>query len=236
MSDKPKFRCHVYGCTIPAGIFHEHDRVAENYAAVMRDPVAPLTADERAELESFRREALLREYANEQLARNKRREALYAQATAMQNAYPSSGAQQNSRFNTDEQRLRNYRNNALFEVAALTPPSITIPTGDVYVVPADAKIHGGRKLRDALLMAGHNTYEQNRENAAITCNELAMKALDELKASRPRREGHVNPDADIRDDRYAYIPRSFVSTAARVAFWIVLAVTVAIWIFAGVKS
>jgi len=196
MSDKPKFRCHVYGCTIPAGIFHEHDRVAENYAAVMRDPVAPLTADERAELESFRREALLREYANEQLARNKRREALYAQATAMQNAYPYSGAQQ-------------------------TAP---IQLKDVYFVPADAKIHGGRKLTQALLEAGrirregHNEWCRRRHIDPVSGETFEAIQKRELLATPPAPR------------------RSFVSTTARVAFWIVLAVTVAIWIFAGVKS
>lgn len=51
MSDKPK--CPVFGCTIPRGIPHEHPA---GVSAVMRDPSAPLNADERAELESFRRE------------------------------------------------------------------------------------------------------------------------------------------------------------------------------------
>lgn len=45
------FACPVFGCTIPRGIPHEHPA---GVSAVMRDPVAPLTADERAELMSYR--------------------------------------------------------------------------------------------------------------------------------------------------------------------------------------
>lgn len=218
-------KCPVFGCTIPRGIPHEHPA---GVSAVMRDPVAPLNATERAELESFRREALLREYANEQLARNKHREALYAQAMAMQNTYPF-GLGQNTQANAEEQRLRNYRNNALFDIAAVTP--------SVYVIPADSKIFGGRKLTQALLEAGHNTYEQNKAKAEIVCNDLAVKVLTEMheRASIDLRQRHdwngIKMCIDEPEPR-----RSLVSTTARVAFWIVLAATVAIGIFAGVKS
>jgi len=75
---------------------------------------------------------------------------------------------------------------------------------DVYAVPADAKIHGGRKLTQALLEAGRI----RRETA-----DLGV-VFDEAPAPR----------------------RSFVSTTARVAFWIVVVAIVGIWIFAGVKS
>lgn len=92
MSNEPK--CPVFGCTIPRGIPHEHPA---GVSAVTRDPVAPLSADERAELESFRRE---RDFMT--------RHGLK-----------------------------------------------TFSKQSMYVVPADSPIHAGRKLRDALLMAGH---------------------------------------------------------------------------------
>lgn len=53
MSDKPK--CPVFGCNIPRGIPHSHPA---GVSSVMRDPYAPLTLDERAELETFRRERI----------------------------------------------------------------------------------------------------------------------------------------------------------------------------------
>lgn len=89
---------------------------------------------------------------------------------------------------------------------------------DVYVVPADAKIHGGRKLTQALLEAGRSHREGH--------NDLAF--YDESQAKWQ--------DAPVTIDQAPAPRRSFVSLIARVAFWIVLAVTVAIWIFAGVKS
>lgn len=47
-------RCPVFGCTIPRGIPHQHPA---GVSAVMRDPAAPLSADERAELERLRADA-----------------------------------------------------------------------------------------------------------------------------------------------------------------------------------
>lgn len=92
MSNKPK--CPVFGCTIPRGIPHEHPA---GVSVVMRDPVEPLTRDERAELESFRRE---RDWLT--------REGLKA-----------------------------------------------FSQHSTYVVPADAPMTPGRKLIDALVLAGH---------------------------------------------------------------------------------
>ncbi len=87
-----------------------------------------------------------------------------------------------------------------------------------YVVPADAPMVPGRKLTQELLEAGR----QHREGH----NDLAF--YDESKAKWQ--------DPPVTIDQAPAPRRSFVSTTALVAFWIVLAVTVAIWIFAGVKS
>lgn len=46
--------CPVFGCTIPRGIPHEHPA---GVSAVMRDPGAPLTDIERAELQYHRQQA-----------------------------------------------------------------------------------------------------------------------------------------------------------------------------------
>lgn len=161
MNDKPK--CPVFGCTIPRGIPHEHPA---GVSAVMRDPVAPLNADERAELERYR--AAAETDIGEDAKRL--RDALISQARGMQCVAPGS---------------------PLYDRAMGT---------NYYVVPADAPMVPGRKLRDALVLAGH------KPGDTLT--------FEEVKPA-PR--------------------RSFVSLTARVAFWIVLAVTVAIWIFAGVK-
>lgn len=83
-----------------------------------------------------------------------------------------------------------------------------------YVVPADAPMVPGRKLRDALVLAGQPTYG------------TAPKNLDQRNDLNGIKI-HIDEPAPRR---------SFVSTTARVAFWIVLAVTVGIWIFSGVKS
>ena len=93
-----------------------------------------------------------------------------------------------------------------------------VPHSDVYVVPADAPMVPGRKLTQALLDAGRLHREGH--------NDLAF--YDESKA-----KWQDNP---VTIDQAPAPRRSFVSLTARVAFWIVLAVTVCIWIFAGVKS
>ena len=143
-SAKPK--CPVFGCTIPRGIPHEHPA---GVSVVMRDPVAPLNADERAELEAHRRMNAIRMNADEQ----KRQHEAYLYAQAHQNAWGLFGLGQKhpqgmaaSQMHAEEQRARNMRDEALFHIAAMTPT--------VYLVPADAPIHAGRKLRDVLLMAG----------------------------------------------------------------------------------
>lgn len=197
MSEVSKFRCMVYGCTVPAGIFHEHP----TDAPVIRDPAAPLNAFERDELNAYRRMGRIQSYAEEQQKLAQHRALLQAQA--MQNSWPYGSAQQhwgglgqNTQLNAEEQRMRNHRDAALLHVAAMTPP--------VYVVPAGAPMVPGRKLTQALLEAGR--IRRETADLGVVFNE----------APAPR--------------------RSFVSTTARIAFWIVLAVTVAIWIFAGVKS
>lgn len=82
-AEAPKPRCHIFGCTIPRGIPHEHPA---GVSAVMRDPVAPLNADERAELERYRASA-----ENDLDEDAKRlREALIHQARGMQCASPGS--------------------------------------------------------------------------------------------------------------------------------------------------
>lgn len=117
-------RCPVFGCTIPRGIPHEHPA---GVSAVMRDPVAPLNADERAELEQLRA------------------------------------------------RVRNSE--------LLTAPKLP----GVYVIPEGAAMVPGRKLRDALLMAGHNVerLDMAREAAldAMQCDLGVVFA----KAPEPRR-------------------------------------------------
>ena len=52
-----KLKCPVFGCTIPRGIPHEHPA---GVSAVMRDPGAPLTDIERAELQYHRHQASVR--------------------------------------------------------------------------------------------------------------------------------------------------------------------------------
>lgn len=227
MSEVSKFRCMVYGCTIPAGIFHEHPD-----APLMRDPTEPLDAFERAELLALRREAALRLHAQQQ----QRQHMAFQQAQAMQNAWPFGSAQQFPDNATGQAHAADQLADAIRYGFGFNQGGRHVPIKDVYVVPEDAKIHGGRKLTQALLEAGHLTYEHNKARAGTICTQLAIDMMKDLDAGRPHREGHVNPDADIRDDRHAYIPRSFVKKTARIAFWIVLAVTVAIWIFAGVKS
>lgn len=103
------FVCPVFGCTIPRGIPHEHPA---GVSAVMRDPVAPLNADERAELESFRRE---RDWLT--------REGLKA-----------------------------------------------FSKQSMYVVPEDAPIHAGRKLRDVLVQAGIERRPETEHQFATVWN------------------------------------------------------------------
>ena len=193
MNEVSKFRCHVYGCTIPAGIFHEHPS-----APLMRDPNKPLDAHERAELDQLRREARQRQHTEQHRA------FLYAQSH--QNAFASlgMGLQHDPDTATAQARAADQLADAIRYGYAFSQNGQYIPVKDVFVVPEGAPIHGGRKLTQALLEAGRI----RRENAdlGVVFNE----------APTPR--------------------RSFISTIARVAFWIVLAVTVAIWIFAGVKS
>lgn len=128
MSDKPK--CPVFGCTIPRGIPHEHPA---GVSVVMRDPVAPLSADERAELESFRRE---RDWLT--------REGLKA-----------------------------------------------FSKHSTYVVPEDAPLVPGRKLRDALLMAGIERRPETEHQFATVFNGKEfvadhMTAVDALEQSTKR--------------------------------------------------
>lgn len=189
MNEVSKFRCMVYGCTVPAGIFHEHP----TDAPVIRDPAGPLDAFERAELEEHRRAAAFRaDFEKQKLKRQ-----AFLQGQSMQNAwgFGSIGQQYHHGTAADQahamdQLMRHHRDEALLHVAAMTPPPPIIIQN--------------RKLTQALLDAGRI----RRENAdlGVVFNE----------APAPR--------------------RSFVSLTARVAFWIVLAVTVCIWIFAGVKS
>lgn len=47
---------------------------------------------------------------------------------------------------------------------------------DVYIIPPNAPIHGGRKLRDALLMAGHKIYEES-ENYILASAPAPRRTL-----------------------------------------------------------
>lgn len=187
MSNKPK--CPVFGCTIPRGIPHEHPA---GVSAVMRDPVAPLSATERAELERLR-----------------------ADAAVMRNAGMNAvviGTKMHEAFLQSE---------ALRQFCEEHPAT--------YVVPADAPMVPGRKLRDSLMLVGMMPSAPRSE-----VDSGVRAAL--LEAGRIRRETADIHGMDFGKEHAPAPRRSFVSTTARVAFWIVLAVTVAIWIFAGVKS
>lgn len=111
MIDKPK--CPVFGCTIPRNIPHSHPA---GVSAVMRDPVAPLNADERAELERFRAD----------LAEMRTRGMSAAEAGT-----------------------------SIHEAMLQIETSRRLREEGTYVV-RDVPMVPGRKLRDALLMAGHN--------------------------------------------------------------------------------
>tara|TARA_R110000868_G_C10972674_1_gene770759 strand:+ start:27222 stop:27899 length:678 start_codon:yes stop_codon:yes gene_type:complete len=225
MSEVSKFRCMVYGCTIPAGIFHEHPADAP----VMRDPSGPLDAFERAELIALRREAALRFHAQQQ----QRQSMAFQQAQAMQNAWPFGSAQQFPDNATGQAHAADQLADAIRYGFSFHQDGRHVPIKDVYVVPEDAKIHGGRKLTQALLDAGQLTYEHNKARAGTICTQLAIDVMKDLDAGRPHREG---ADVGVVLHQAPEPRRSFVSLTARIAFWIVLAVTVAIWIFAGVKS
>lgn len=216
MSEVSKFRCMVYGCTIPAGIFHEHPD-----APLMRDPTEPLDAFERAELLALRREAALRQHAQQQ----QRQHMAFQHAQAMQNAWPFGSAQQFPNNVTGQAHAADQLADAIRYGHAFRHDNLR----NVYVVPADAPIHHGRKLRDALLLAGHGM--SRLDDAMIIAADEALRA--ELDAGRPHREG---ADVGVVLHQAPEPRRSFISLTARIAFWIVLAVTVAIWIFAGVKS
>lgn len=131
-----------------------------------------------------------------------------------------------------------------------------VPNSDVYVVPADAKIVGGRKLTQALLEAGRPRREGLEQKLIAAGFDYPMSKEDAVKAYTaqlaPRTDSIDNQDCEwcygAGHDPYGdpcvgccelkpvKPSRSFLRTTARIAFWIVLAVTVCIWIFAGVKS
>ena len=102
-------RCPVFGCAIPRGIPHEHPA---GVSAVMRDPVAPLSANERIELLYHRHLASVRN----QMEFNKMASAVMAQSEV-------------------ERQMRD---------------------AGAHVI-RDAPMVQGRKLRDALLLAGFDT-------------------------------------------------------------------------------
>lgn len=133
MNDKP--RCPVFGCTIPRSIPHSHPA---GVSAVMRDPVAPLSTEERAELEQFRAD----------LAEMKVRGMSAAEVgTSIHEAM------------TQIETARRLREEGTYIVRDV--PMVT-----------------GRKLRDALLMAGHNVEHFDK----------AKKATEEaISRKEPRR-------------------------------------------------
>jgi hypothetical protein len=145
MSDKPK--CPVFGCTIPRGIPHEH---AAGVSAVMRDPVAPLTRDERAELEDLR---------------------LLRAATGLE------GWERTQSMSSTE--VGTLIHDVLFQAEAFKKFSNEHPS--YYVVPADAPMYCGRKLRDVLLMAGHKIIEDN-ESYILTSPPPHRRSLPSLIA------------------------------------------------------
>ena len=106
-------RCPVFGCAIPRGIPHEHPA---GVSAVMRDPVAPLSANERIELLYHRHLASVRN----QMEFNKMASAVMAQSEV-------------------ERQMRD---------------------AGAHVI-RDAPMVQGRKLRDALLLAGHKIIEDD---------------------------------------------------------------------------
>lgn len=162
-------------------------------SAVMRDPAGPLDADERAELERYRAEDV------------QDRRTVFVRSNLNNKPHISL-----------EDMLARYA-----EPGSLGDEPI--PRSNVYIVPYDAPMVPGRKLRDALVLAGHKPRDHEewcrlRHIDPVTGDTFEAIKARELLADQPAPR------------------RLFVSTTARVAFWIVLAVTVAIWIFAGVKS
>ena len=131
-------RCPVFGCTIPRGIPHEHPA---GVSVVMRDPVAPLNADERAKLEAFRANKFrgLVESGDAAPCRG----ALDAYVTRGQSAIEAG----------------NQIHELLLQAEVLKRFRKEHP--GIHVVPADAPMVPGRKLRDALLMAGHKIIEDD---------------------------------------------------------------------------
>lgn len=125
--------CHVFGCTIPSGIPHEHPA---GVSAVMRDPAAPLDDAERYELNCLRAE------------------------------------------------IRKHKED-MIHLASLTPPPMTFVVDDPMVP--------GRKLRDSLLMAGHNDQVNSAASNTgelITDDELAQwayKLAGSFDQGEPRR-------------------------------------------------
>ncbi len=180
MSNNPK--CPVFGCTIPRGIPHEHPA---GVSAVMRDPVAPLTGIERAELERLRASA--EEDMNEDA--NRLRESLFNQARGMQNFGPGSKVY-------DQVMGTNY-----------------------YVAHVEAPMVPGRKLRDALMMAGTNA------KFVTVLGESPYD--DQLKKNHEDLMSNYGPEPKILDQRHDWTEvrrLSVVQIAGRIATCIVIAV------------
>lgn len=165
MSNNPK--CPVFGCTIPRGIPHEPPA---GVSVVMHDPVAPLNADERAELEELRRNAIWRTslWANEK-ARAEIEDSVFMYGPGL----PVEGKK----------------------------------------IPVGTPLNPGRKLRDALLMAGHN----DQLPAGQAPGNAFADGLDK------RHDWHGITVSDWTEVRRL----SVVQIAGRIATGIVLAVGVA---------
>lgn len=194
MSNNPK--CPVFGCTIPRGIPHEHPA---GVSAVMRDPVAPLSADERAELERYR--AAAETDIGEDAKRL--RDALINQARGMQNVGPGS---------------------QVYDLAMGT--NYYVVPADAPMVPSrklrDALLMAGIDDADAgrtkPLSEVKERYAENKATASIVVNELSDAALDELLAKKRSEFGLTVSDwTEVRR-------LSVVQIAGRIATGIVIAV------------
>lgn len=165
MSDKPK--CPVFGCTIPRGIPHEHPA---GVSAVMRDPVEPLNADERSELESLRRQIVGIKH------------------------HPING------FSCHD-----------------NGPGLTFSDqypGGIYVVPTDAPMVPGRKLRDALLEAG-----QSRAISDASNIQLAM--MTEIMNAPLRQLAIDIQGIDLGKEPAPEQRRTLAQSVGKIAAWVV---------------
>lgn len=142
-------------------------------SVVMRDPAGPLDAFERAELERYRAED--EQDRRTVFVRSNLNSKPYISLEDMHARYAEPGSLR------DEAMHRN----------------------NVYVVPADAPMVPGRKLRDALLMAGQNMQQPDEVMIVAADEALRMEMNEaayvdgmrfEFKSGTPNTGDPITPD------------------------------------------